>query len=254
MRFPLVLAASLLAAAPLSADRFGDCSHSAPRRVSAPAAGVTRVVVIGKAGSLKVSGRQGAADIVANGTACSSDAGDLPRIVLESKRSGSDLRIEAVIPEGMFFSLASARLDFEVVVPSNLPLVVTDGSGSVLVENVAAASITDGSGEIEVRGVAGNVTVTDGSGSLSVDNVGGEVRITDGSGSIDIRRTGAVVIEADGSGSIDIATIARSVTIEDDGSGSVQVADVRGDFSLLEKGSGTVDYDRIGGRVRVNKR
>ena len=216
------------------ADLF-DCSNKAPLRVSASAAGVRRVVVVGRAGSLRIIGRPGAAEIVASGTACASDKDDLRDIKLTSEREGSDLRIEAVIPDSSsFFSFShNSRLDFEVSVPAGAEVSVTDGSGSLEIRDVGSASVVDGSGEVIIRGAKGDVKVRDGSGSIEINDVTGDVEIRDGSGSIDVDN------------------VTGSVLVDGDGSGSVNVSDVRGNFEIRRKGSGGVDYERVGGQVRV---
>lgn len=247
----------MLLAAYGSARADWDCEHKSPRRLSTPAAGVTRVVVIARAGSLVVEGRGGAAEIIAAGTACSSDEAFLKRMDLVARRSGGEVRIEAVIPErDSWFGSWEASLPFTVTVPDGVELVVKDGSGPAEIRNVAAADVTDGSGDLEIENVRGNVRVNDGSGSIRMTNIGGDVRLSDGSGGIDVRSvTGGVVVDEDGSGSIDIREVRRSVVIEEDGSGGVDVADVGGDFIVRDKGkSGGIDYTRVTGQVRIPRR
>lgn len=230
MRAQALLAIPLLIAA--SAAR-ADCDHTAPRRLTANAAGATRVVVTGKAGSLRVAGHR-AADVTASGTACTSDRDFLDRINLVARRDGSDLVVEAVIPERvMVFGWMEARLDFEVGVPENLPVVVRDGSGEARIENVASAEIVDGSGELEIRGIRGNLEVTDGSGQIDIRDVGGNVTIDDGSGSIEVSHVGG------------------SVIVRVDGSGGIDVDDVKGDFIVERDGSGGVDFQRVKGKVSI---
>ncbi len=219
-RRSLFLVAIMIVSTTASADIF-DCGHKAARRVSVPAAGITRVVIVGRAGSLRVAGRSRVADIVATGTACSSDRDDLQDIQLKSESNGSELRIEAVIPEtSLFFGFYHARLDFEVVLPSALTVSVTDGSGSAKITDVGPLTVVDGSGELRIRGVHGDVRVRDGSGSLDIEDVSGNLVVQDGSGSIDIRN------------------VQRDVIIDNDGSGSVSVVNVGGNFDVRRKGTG----------------
>ena len=126
-----------------------------------------------------------------------------------------------------------ARLDFEVGVPENLPVVVRDGSGEARIENVASAEIVDGSGELEIRGIRGNLEVTDGSGQIDIRDVGGNVTIDDGSGSIEVSHVGG------------------SVIVRVDGSGGIDVDDVKGDFIVERDGSGGVDFQRVKGKVSI---
>jgi hypothetical protein len=221
-----------LVAVNASAGLFGECDYKEERTVATPAAGISKVVIIGKAGWLKVKGRVGAGEIRANGTACSSDRDYLKSIQLKSYREGSTLHVEADMPEHMTFGFFDASLDFEVALPAGMPVSVRDGSGSLEISDTGTLEVVDGSGSMEIGSVRGDVSVSDGSGSMTIQDVSGTVRVTDGSGSIEIRRVGNVMIEADGSGSI-------------------EATDVRGDFIVRRDGSGGIDYERVGGKVSI---
>ena len=228
-----------------------DCSNTSPRSASISAAGATRIVVIGRAGSLRVTGGPGD-EVRATGTACASERDFLQRMKLTASRAGSVVRIEAEIPEWSGFGFHEATLDFEVALPAGIPLEVRDGSGALTIENVATLDVDDGSGELEIRSVHGDVSVKDGSGELRIDDVTGDVRIVDGSGSMTVSKVGgSVLVAEDGSGGIDIHNVRRNVTIRDDGSGSVDVSDVGGDFTVGSKGSGSISSERVAGRVSV---
>ncbi len=212
-----------------------DCKEQAERSAVQSAAGVTRVVIIGRAGYLHIEGHPGAKEIRATGTACASIEEELVGIRLEGSRSGSEVRIEAQVPnrESSWFS-NSPKLDFTVSLPSGVAIDVVDTSGELTIADVGSANVDDTSGGMEIRRVAGDVTVHDTSGSILIEEVAGNVRIP-----------------SDGSGSIEIKHVRGSVTIDDDGSGGVFVRDVGGDFTLHDKGSGTVDYENVRGRVSV---
>lgn len=251
-----------------------ECDHTAPRRVAAPVAGVTRVIIHAEAGSLKVDGVQGAGQIIAVGTACTSDKDFLSRMTLTSRQQGSDLHISADIPEkSVIFGFFQARLDFAVTLPAGLPVVIDDDSGWIKVANTGALKIDDDSGSIEVRNIRGPVEIDDDSGSIEIDtvagavsieddsgeivvkNIQGNVEIEDDSGSITVARiTGSLRVREDGSGSIMAENVRGSVDIDDDGSGLVDVADVGGNFTVGHKGSGSIDYARVSGKVRIPER
>ena len=242
---------TIAVSAPVLAD--DDCRHSAPRNITVDSAGIDVVKITARAGSLRVRGRA-TGEIGVTGTACASDPDDLASIRLRSTRSGSTLTIEAEIPEtdgGFFFDDDYASLDFEVDVPAGMAVEISDGSGSIEVEDVGRLAIRDGSGSIEVERIRGPVSITDGSGSISIDGASGEVRITDGSGSISIEEVRGVVIESDGSGSIDIRDVDGNVLIEQDGSGSIDVSRVSGWFTVERDGSGGVRSSDVSGRVTV---
>lgn len=276
MRFATITAAAVLLSA---GSAFGnglwdDCSHKAPRRVAAPAAGISRVVIHADSGSLKVDGTPGVTQIVAVGTACTSDEDFLPRMTLTMRRSGSDLHITADIPDKtIIFGFFSAQLDMGITLPAGLPVVIDDDSGWMKVSNAGTTTIDDDSGAIEVRnirgdltihddsgaividGVTGNVSVEDDSGELTVKNVTGSVEIEDDSGAITVASIqGSLRIREDDSGSITVQNVKRDVLIDDDGSGSINVADVGGNFTVGHKSSGSIDYTRVAGKVRVPER
>ena len=247
----LTIGCLLVTTASASAGIFNDCSYTAPRSVNASIAGVRGIVVIGWAGTLRVTGRAGAGEVRATGTACVSDRALLDQTKLVAQRAGTELRIEAVMPQdtGMF---QHAALDFEVSLPNNIPVTVRDGSGELWISNTGELTVDDGSGALEIRDVAGNLDVTDGSGEMTITHVTGDVRIVDGSGSITVEHVGgSVTIPSDSSGSVEIRDVKRNVTIESKGSGSVFVADVGGDFRVGHKRSGGVSYERVAGHVEI---
>lgn len=250
--------ALLAAASTASAGVFSDCDYKAPRSLTAALNGATHIVVVGKAGSLKVTGQRGLTQLRATGTACTSERNLLNDIQLVARRDGNTVRLEAQIPEhdGSWFDWSSyqASLDFEVAVPDNIAIDIMDGSGEATIENVATARIADGSGSLHVRDVNGNLEITDGSGEITVENVTGDVRITDGSGSISIDKAGSVNIANDGSGSVDIMHVAHDVNIGTKGSGGVEVEDVGGNFIVGHKGSGHIDYASVRGQVQIPDR
>ncbi len=255
MRLRLPVLALVLITVSANADIFG-CGKTAPRRANAPLAGVAHITVIGRAGSLKVSGHSGAREVVATGTACADSNDALNAIQFKVQQNGSDLKIEAIVgDETSWLGFGtSGSLDMEVTVPDSMPIDITDGSGDTIVENVGPLKMVDGSGELTIRGVHGNANVHDGSGALTIDDVAGDLRVVDGSGEMEINRVGGNVTITDGSGGITVRNVQRNVTIEDDGSGSVEVSDVRGDFTVGNKGSGSIDYERVAGRVSIPRR
>ena len=275
MRFAAIAAATLLltTSSALADGLFdGDeCRYTAPRRVAAQAAGVTRVIVHAESGSLTVTGTQGATQVTATGTACTSDDDFLPRMTLTMRRSGSELHIDANIPDKVvIFGFFQARLDFTVMLPAGMPVTIDDDSGWMKVSNTGPTTIDDDSGSIEVRavrgplvihdesgsievdGIAGNVNIEDDSGEIIVKNVNGSVEIEDDSGAITVARVeGSLRIRDDSSGSITAQNVKRDVTIDEDDSGSVEVADIGGNFTVGRKSSGSIDYERVAGRVSV---
>ncbi|HUP61255.1 MAG TPA: DUF4097 family beta strand repeat-containing protein [Thermoanaerobaculia bacterium] len=269
----IAAAVTLLAAGSVLADWDDDCKYTAPRNLTTPAAGVTKVVIHAESGSLRVDGIAGATQVGVTGTACTSDDEFLDRIRLTARRQGSELHIESDIPDRtVFFGFFQARLDFAVTLPAGLPVTIDDGSGWIKVSNTGALLIDDDSGSIELRNIRGNVEIDDDSGEIDIDGVNGDVRISDDSGSITVKNvTGHVEIEDDSgsisvarvaslrirnddSGSISVQNVRGDVLIDEDGSGSIDVADIGGNFTVEHKGSGGIDYTGVKGKVRIPER
>src|SRR2546423_3005360 len=164
MRALTTFALAALSAATASAGFFDDCDYTAARSASAPLAGATSIAIVGRAGELRVMGVRGATDVRAKGTACTSERDNLNRITLTATRVGSEVRIEANVPEMNGFGWGRNGLDFEVTVPDNIPLRIDDSSGELRVENVGAADIHDSSGALHVRNVSGELRIDDSSG------------------------------------------------------------------------------------------
>lgn len=258
MKLAAIAAATTLVAVSAFADGMFDgdeCKYTAARRVAAPVAGVTKVVIHADSGSLKVEGTNGVSQIVAAGTACTSEGDFLPRMTLTSRRQGSELHISADIPEkSVIFGFFHARLDFAVTLPAGMPVVIDDDSGSIEVANTGALTIDDDSGSIQTRNVRGALVINDDSGSIDIDGVAGAVTIEDDSGSITIARVQGSLRVRDGSGSIVVENIRGDVLVSEDGSGGIEVADVGGSFTVARKGSGGIDYSRVSGRVSIPER
>ncbi|HEV8436129.1 MAG TPA: hypothetical protein VGR95_22160 [Thermoanaerobaculia bacterium] len=259
MKNAALIVTFLFAAGAAQAGWFDECEHRAHRSAQIDMAGVSHVVVIAKAGSLRVEGRDGVRTVAASGEACSSDEDVLRDITLTATRSGSTATIEAHVPSlngWSFFGGSNAALDFTVTLPSNVSVDIDDTSGGMTVVNVGTCSIDDTSGEIDVRRVHGDLTIRDTSGAIIVEDVAGGVHIPrDTSGEIEVRRVGGgVAIDEDSSGAVTISNVKRNVFIGHKGSGSIYVSDVGGDFTVDHKGSGGVDYVRVAGHVSIPER
>ena len=225
---------ALVAWSGTAAASWTECNHRAPREASIPAAGARSIRVVAGAGDLRIQGRQGATAVGVKGTACASTDGRLKAIRLIAERRGDVVYVEADIPQD--WMSGAAGLDLAIEVPASIPLDVVDGSGSAQIRDVAALQIDDGSGD------------------LVIENVAGAVTITDGSGDVDVRQAGSLVVEDDGSGNLRAAGVRGDVAVRDDGSGSIDVSDVGGDFSVDKDGSGGIAHDGVRGQVRIPRR
>jgi hypothetical protein len=244
----VVLLACLVLAQPALAQR---CEHSRDINLTADAAGVDLAIVIAGAGDLVIEGGDGD-QIVIEGRACASDAGRLDEMSVKVGPRDDRVTIETEIPDGWSWTGGRyAYIDLHVRVPSRMALRVDDGSGNLVIRDVASVELEDGSGNLEISGVAGDVSIDDGSGNMGLERVGGEVWIKDGSGNINVTDAGSVVIDDDGSGNIDIDGVRGSVMVHEDGSGGIWVASVGGDFTVQDDGSGGIRHRDVAGEVKI---
>jgi len=144
-----------------------------------------------------------------------------------------------------------ASVDLTVRMPKNLALSVSDGSGDMVITNIANdVDVSDGSGSIEISNVSGSLNVSDGSGDILIKSIGSDVKVSDGSGSIMIDSSDGSVGISDGSGDIDTMHISGSVEVSD-GSGSTNINDVGGSVSIND-GSGDIYVKGVGGVVTIS--
>ena len=207
------------------------------KSLNLPAQGIRRLEIQAGAGSLTVTGREGLtaievkAEVVARHVPDEDMDGflkDKVELTLE-KRGDVAVLVGRVRERLRLFSFGDdAVINLTVLVPKDMPLEIDDGSGSIIVEDLAAVKIDDGSGSIRVDRIAGEVEIDDGSGGIEIDDVKGNVSIDDGSGEIRVRRIGGTVTVDDGSGSIDIRDVEKDVRLVRTGSGGVDISNVKG--------------------------
>jgi hypothetical protein len=208
------------------------------RNLNLDAGGISTLEVEAGAGSLEIFGVSGVNEIVVTATIeVPDDDDDKARkkiethLVLSLDKKGDTAVLKSYFKSSFMNFGDSPVVQLEVRVPERLNLIIDDGSGSIVVENVA-----------------GNIELDDGSGSILMTNVGGDIEIDDGSGSIAVEGVGGDIFIGDGSGSIKVRDVAGSVTV-DDGSGSINVSDVEQDLIIEDDGSGSLNFSNIGGRV-----
>lgn len=249
-----------------------DCVFTAQREGAADLAGVTKVVINTGAGDLDIEASADAKRIAARGNACASSQALLDNLLLEVRREGDVVHVDAgarssdkVITIGNSY----AHIHVGIALPANLPVEVRDSSGDTVVRGVASLKLDDSSGDIEVSN-AGDVAINDSSGDtkvrdvasaeikdssgdISVAGVRGDVTVTfDGSGDIEIGKVdGKVEIGSDGSGEIRVTDVKGSVLVGSDGSGDITVENVGGDFTVGNDGDGEIHSRGIAGKVNV---
>ncbi len=153
-------------------------------------------------------------------------------LTLELKARGSTAYLKSEFEDNStsFWSLfrdKSAQVDLLIKVPRNLTLDISDGSGDLSVQDMAArVNIEDGSGDLKVTDIDGDLIIDDGSGDIIINDIRGDVEINDGSGEIKIEKVAGNIEIDDGSGDIRVASVEGSVTV-DDGSGDIYIDRVR---------------------------
>ncbi len=174
-----------------------DCQEFAERSAVQSARGVTRVIIIGRAGFLHVEGRAGATEIRATGHACAPIEEFLVGILLKSSRSGSTVTIEAICPRKDTSRFASeTKLDFTVTLPGGMEVDVVDTSGNLRIRNVGNTHVADTSGDVANRNINGSVTIDeDRSGAVTVSDIRGDFTIRKkASGSVHYERVAGRVL------------------------------------------------------------
>jgi DUF4097 and DUF4098 domain-containing protein YvlB len=255
----LFIILSSLGASPVIIDEARSAraiEYDEPRTARVDARGASRIVIIGRAGWLRVEGKSGSTEVVAEGTARAPRKELLEDIKLTGTRDGDVVRIVVDMPDMKHYGWDASwdsgpALDLTVTVPAGIPVEIEDSSGDVRVIGTAALDIDDNSGEVEIRDVGGALRVTDGSGSLAIENVRGDVTIEDGSGEIDVRDVTGSLTLRDGSGSITARGVGGTVHVLRDGSGGIRVVDVGGDLIVERSRKKGVSYSGVRGRVRV---
>jgi len=230
--------------------------YDEPRTARVDARGASRIVIIGRAGWLRVEGKEGTTEVVAEGTARAPRKDLLDEIKLTGTRDGDVVRVVVEMPDLRDHDWDSSwndspALDLTVTVPRNIPVEIEDSSGDLRVIGTAALDVDDNSGGVEIRDIGGALRVRDGSGSLEIENVRGDVTIDDGSGEIDVRDVTGSVSLRDGSGSITTRGVGGSVHVLRDGSGGIRVVDVGGDLIVEGSRKRGLSYSGVKGKVRL---
>jgi hypothetical protein len=238
----------------VSLSHAGSQGYTEVRNLELDASGLSEMFIEAGAGAMVVTGVEGgdAVVVVATITVDTDDLDDGAKFIekrlrLSLERDGDRAKLGADFrPE--WGRDTDAVIDLDVRMPTQLALVIDDGSGPITVDGIASnVRIDDGSGPIEL-GRTGDVDIDDGSGSIRLEDTGA-VKIDDGSGSITIVRAAGDVYVEDGSGTIEIRGVQGSVTV-DDGSGDIEIDDVEHDLVIEEEGSGSLRYTNVRGTVQ----
>lgn len=167
-------------------------------------------------------------------------------ITLEKDGNTATLRSEVNTDIGLNY----VDITLTVIVPAQMPIALTDGSGDIDMTNLTGKltieddsgdiELTNTNGEVEIRDQSGDIKIKDASalklieddsGDIVMENTGGNVAIHDQSGDMYIRKHKGDITISDQSGNIVIDTVEGNVLIEDDGSGDRFVQNVTGSYT-----------------------
>ncbi|RZQ53563.1 hypothetical protein C1E23_07895 [Pseudoalteromonas phenolica] len=184
------------------------------------------------AGNLSIVGSDTATEITVDAEIYAYDAEDFT-LTLKEKGSRAELIARASNSNNWQVNSPGPKINLTITVPTNLNLIVDDGSGNIEIKQVSGnIDIDDGSGSITIEG-GNNIIIEDGSGSMTVNNTQGDLEIDDGSGEVSVNNIAGTVTIDDGSGSINVNG-AGGLVIEDSGSGGLQIKNVKGKVEIDE--------------------
>ncbi len=252
MRKSLAILTFSVALAPTVQADWCERSRELAREMSLD--GVQRIEVVAVSVDLIVRGKPGLSRVQASGEACvrREDADRIDEIEIVEEREGGTLRVIAEVPYIKGEDWRIGGLDLDVIVPSELPVSVTDTSGDMEVQDVYSLELTDSSGDVTIRDVATSVHIDqDSSGDLDIRDVGDLSIDADSSGDIEILRAATVNIGKDSSGGIYVRDVAGDLRIGRDSSGSIDVVNIGGNFTVERDTSGGIEYEDVLGEVRI---
>jgi DUF4097 and DUF4098 domain-containing protein YvlB len=158
-------------------------------------------------------------------------------------------------------------VDYEITVPKQCELTVSNQSGSVTIDDVTGAvSLQTSSGSGSLSNITGAVTVTGSGGQMTLQQITGDVTVATSNGPVSATSiTGNVSISA--SGKIAVQQIKGGVTIKSIGS-EIRLASVEGPIDLgnssgstegqllfgpvvLKQESGKIDLQFVEGDIRI---
>lgn len=228
------------------------------KTLSLSAQGVEALEINCGAGFLKVLGRSDLSNIEVEAEIILDGMSDqrAQRFIREKvnlslgRRGSRAVLISEMKPYSSFFSFRSRVINLTVNMPQNLDLEIDDGSGMVIVDDIAGkVYVEDGSGTLDIKNITGDVTIDDGSGDIKVSGVTGDVDIDDGSGTVNVVDVSRNVSIDDGSGTIYVQNVGKNVIL-DDSSGSINVDGVKGNVIIEDDGSGSVNIKNVKGTVK----
>ena len=186
---------------------------------------------------------------------------NLEKMAIDYNQQGDMISI-ATNSAWNFFQFGLRNIDFEITVPEDSSIQVSNGSGRVAIQGVhGVIKLRTGSGRIEASDLRGRIAMKTGSGRVAMMNISGQVTLATGSGKIEIEQAQLI-------GNAEFKTGSGSITFtgEIDPGGSYRFQTGSGKVSLIlppdaalnlkaKTGSGKVVNDfagpKVGGKPRA---
>ena len=194
--------------------------------------------------------------------------GKAVRINVTTDRNG--IRIMTHYPEGRSQRNrdSSWSVDYQITVPANAPLRVSNRFGSVNATGIASGSeiinghgsirlvdsrgkqtVENSFGSIDVRSINGNVVLKNANGSIRGDEIHGMADVTNRFGSVHFTKTSGSTVIRNANGSIVAREIQGPLTVEN-AFGSIQIDGIGGNVDV-EASNSRVRVRAVGGNANV---
>ena len=223
--------------------------------MNVPAGGADRVVFDVQEGDFVLRGDPAATEVRMNVSIDRAwifklgEEGILHKLITVSGRGTRELKIMTDIPRAISnWGRAQYPIDFEVVVPTGMKVLLHDTSGKIeLVAVQGDVEIDDGSGTLAVWQLGGALRVHKQTGDIRVEDVRGATVINSHSGQTHLARLNALEVE-DSDGNLDVSDVA-SARIHNRG-GNISVQRVKGDLEIVDD-SGEIVVADVAGAVQI---
>jgi DUF4097 and DUF4098 domain-containing protein YvlB len=217
------------------------------RQLELPAESIEALNIVTDSGDLIVKGDEKATAIHVEADIKSKNVKP-EDIIITLEKDGNTATLRSEMNTDIGFNYVDMTLT--VIVPAQLPIALTDGSGDIDMTNLTGKltieddsgdiRLTNTNGEVEIRDQSGDIIIKDASalklieddsGDIFMENTGGKVEIHDQSGDMVIRNHKGDIKISDESGDMVIDTVEGNVLIENDGSGERSVQNIKGSYT-----------------------
>ncbi|QDS37102.1 DUF4097 family beta strand repeat-containing protein [Brevibacillus brevis] len=217
------------------------------RQLELPAESIEALNIVTDSGDLIVKGDEKATAIHVEAEIKSKNVKP-EEIIITLEKDGNNAILRSEVKTDIGFNYVDMKIT--VIVPAQLPIALTDGSGDIDMTNLTGKltieddsgdiRLTNTNGEVEIRDQSGDILIKDASalklieddsGDIFMENTGGNVEIHDQSGDMVIRNHKGDIKISDDSGDMVIDTVEGNVLIENDGSGARSVQNIKGSYT-----------------------